>query len=213
MGHSLGAMTSFIYSATYPEDVEFLIAFDGFKPFEMPGMVKRRAQAIDSFLKYNSLNQLEPPSYPLDVLVNMWHEGSRKSVALDKCKYLLKRNTAPSTVDPDKYYLTRDSRLKTCALYNIPQEEAVESGRRLTMPVLAIKASDMPYVGKKEDFMEVFDVVKDTSSDFRFHIIEGSHHVHLNHPERVQGIVTEFLNKHYIENKIENNNLKINNLS
>lgn len=208
MGHSLGAMTSFLYSATYPQDVEFLIAFDGFKPIESKNIVQKRSQSIDNFIKYSLLNKSEPPSYPMDVLVKMWHEGSRKSVALDKCEYLLKRNSAPSKVQTDKYYLTRDPRLKTCSLYNISQQEAVESASRLTMPVLALKASEMPYPGNKQDYVDVFDAVKNNSSDFRLYMIDGTHHVHLNNPERVQGIVTDFLNKYYVENNIVNDNLK-----
>lgn len=216
MGHSLGAIMCFMFTTTYPEDVEFFVALDGFKPIATKDIVNKRAQTIDNFIKYNYLRQLgntEPPSYSMDVLAKMWHEGSRKSVALDKCEYLLKRNTAPSKIEPGKYYLTRDPRIKLGPLYNISQKEAIESARRLTMPVLAVKTSEMMYPGNKQDYIDVFNVTKESSSDFQFYNVEGPHHIHLNNPERIQNILSDFLNKYYVENTIVNDLKQINNLN
>lgn len=202
MGHSLGAMISFLYGMTYPKDVDFLICFDSFKPISVANLPVKRASTIDNFLKYDQIRTLPPKEYTMDELKLMWHEGSRKSVDLDKCIYLLQRMVVPASGSSDKYFLSRDPRLKTGVLHNFPDEETENCVRSMNMPIMVIKCKDSPIMAKQEDYMTVSNILKSVSLDYQFIEFPGTHHLHLNNPEVISKIVGQFINKHYKERNI-----------
>ena len=114
MGHSLGAIISFMYGYLFPKDVDFLVCIDGLHPLIHPLKTQRVVRSIEEFLKYDSLgeNTDEPPSYEFRDMVVKMHEATKKSVNLDVAKYILARNIAPSKKFPGKFYFRRDPRLK-----------------------------------------------------------------------------------------------------
>lgn len=206
MGHSLGAMSNFMFASTFPKDVDMFICVDGFRPAITKNVLEKRSVNIDNFLKYDRLRKLEGklrPSYPMDVMEKMWHEGSRKSIDLDKCHYILKRNTAVAPDDPNKYYLTLDPRLKVGSLLNYPQDEMLEGAKRLTMPAMLIRASEKIYFQDWKPHQEVIDLLKTINPKFEEYVVQGTHHLQLNNPERVQGIISDFLNKYYQSEQID----------
>lgn len=211
MSHSLGAITSFMFSTTFPQDVDLLICIDGFRPLEVQDIVKKRPVHIDNFLKYDMLrnyNDKKRPSFSMDVMEQMWHEGSRKSVDLDKCSYILKRNLAPSNDDPNTFYLTLDPRLKVGTILNFPQEEIVEATKLLKMPILTTKATRTISYSAPHLLEEVRQIMAEYNPKSEHHEVEGTHHVHLNNPERLQGIISEFLNKYYRADEVVANLVK-----
>lgn len=44
-----------------------------------------------------------------------------------------------------------------------------------------------------ESYHKVLDKIKLTASKFEYREVEGSHHVHLNNPERIAPIIIEFI--------------------
>lgn len=204
MGHSLGGISVFTYSTVYPNDVDLLICLDGFRPLVIQNILGKRPVNIDNFLKYDMLRNLDikkRPSYPMDVLEKMWHEGAKKSIDLDKCHYILKRNTAVSPDDPNKFCLTLDPRVKVGSLINYPQDEILEAAEKLTMPTVLIRASEMTYFQELKLVYEVTDIMVKNNPKYEQYIVEGRHHVHLNSPELLQNILVEFLNKYYQEDE------------
>lgn len=199
MGHSMGAFTSFVYASSYPRDVDFLICFDFLKPLIYENVVETRGKHIDKFLEYDMLlaENSEPPSYTMEQLRTIWHLGSGKSVDLQHVDYILKRNIKPSKNNPEKYHITRDLRQKVEAFWNYPRDELKEAAAKLTMPVFLSRGRESTDYEKREYFDEVVEVVGQVSSDFRFHMVPGTHHHHLNTPESVSELVTEFLNTYY----------------
>lgn len=209
MGHSMGGMTVYYYGTTYPKEVDMLICIEGFRPLMINNLLEKRPIAIDNFLKYDLLRDLDEskrPSYPMDVMEKMWYEGARKSIDVDKCHYILKRNVAVSPDDPNKFCLTLDPRLKVGTLLNYPQDEVLGAAQRLKMPTVLIKASEIIYTQDLKKLKEVIDIMVANNPKFEEHVVEGKHHVHLNNPERLQEILTNFLNKYY---KKEVNNYAI----
>lgn len=199
MGHSLGAILLFTFSVTYPAEVEFLVCFDFFKPLHKTNMVTERSKIIDEFLKYNRYLANEPPSYTMEELKQMYHVGSWKSVDLDHCSYILERNTAPAENVPGKFYITRDPRVKIETFINFPRDEVFEGAKRLTMPVFISRGTVNPIEeDDKQYFYDVLDVVKQTSVDCRFYLVNGTHHHHLNTPKTVAGLLEDFFNSHYV---------------
>lgn len=199
LGHSLGAITSYQYGLLYPDTMDFLICLDSLKPLVHENeKINRMVRTVQSFLKYDRLNNLkgEPPCYTFDVLEKMLHEGTRKSIALESCKYILERNIAPSTSKPGKYYFKRDGRLKVSILLGWAQKDIVESASRITYPIFVSKATQSPFFEKKEHVKEVIQVIQKVNKDFEYHTVEGTHHVHLNNPEHLGSLISTFIKKY-----------------
>lgn len=199
MGHSMSSINSFVFSALFPNKVDLLIGLDVLKPLTRSAVniIETLTERIEGSMKVERRirNKSEPPSYEWDQLVERLHVGTNKSVDIETCKFLLKRNIKPSEHEPHKYYFSRDSRLKNSNFVSFPQEVPVEMARRITCPHLFIKALQGPYYEPKEYYDEVLAVLKQ-KPNFVYHEVEGSHHVHLNEPEKVAKVVNSFLNKY-----------------
>lgn len=204
LGHSLGATKAFAFAYTFPGDVDYLICIDNYKPNFYPDLYLKRGELVDKLIKYDEIRKLPQKAYTMDELIKKWHNGSGKTVDVDKCIYLLKRCTAPSKDDPNKFYITTDPRVKAMRIFNYSHEEMVLGTSRMTMPILIIKVLTFPYVGKPEYHYEVLDILQKVSRDCHYHEIGEpyKHHVHLNNPEVVKDWISDFINKHHVFNDI-----------
>lgn len=153
---------------------------------------------VEQFLKYEKLSrdESEPPSYPLEVLKEKISKSFINSVDIEYAEYVLRRNIQPSAKDPNKYYVTRDPRLKSIFFGNWAQKELVEYAADVTCPLLFIKASKSGYLENKENSIEVLETVMKVSPNCHYETVEGTHHVHLNNPERLNRLINKFINKY-----------------
>lgn len=203
MGHSLGGITSYLYSMVYPQNVDFVVCIDAAKPMIRKNQNVHMADTIDKFLTYEKFarDNTEPPSYTIDEIKQKISEPNQNSVMLKYTHFLMERNIAPSKQYPGKYYFTRDPRLKTGGLLNFSQDELTEYAQYMVCPIFIAKAKGGSYYEAKENFYEVLDVLKRSSLDCDFHYVEGSHHVHLNNPEVVGPLIKQFIQTHNIEDR------------
>nr|CAH7721265.1 unnamed protein product [Callosobruchus chinensis] len=203
LGHSLGGILSYTYSMLYPERVDLAICIDGAKPMIRINNIKYMAKALDLFHKYSEFadSPQEPPSYSIDEIKKRISMPNKNSVDLEYTHFLMERNIAPSKLHPGKYYFTRDPRLKLGELLSYSQDELIESANQMTSPICIIKAKGASYYEIKENFYTVLDVLKRTSIDCDFQYVEGTHHVHLNHPERVASIINSFIERHNVADR------------
>lgn len=101
-----------------------------------------------------------------------------------------------------KYYFTTDPRVKVGDPFlNFSQDELIEYAQYITAPIFIAKAKGGSYYEVKENFYEVLDVLKRTSTDCYFNYVEGTHHVHLNNPENVAELMVNFIRRHNIEDR------------
>jgi len=200
LGHSMGAMSSFTYTMLYPESVDFLICLDGLYPLTMEKHAKPEvmAKTINDFLKYDALNNSagEPPSYTFTQLEQLLHKGSRQSIDIETCKYILRRNIAPSTKNPDQFYFARDPRLKVPSLLQWTDEGINEGCSRVTCPLFFSLGESSPFLFFKEDYMKKLDIIEKQNNNVEYHEVEGTHHLHLNTPENIQALVNAFIEKY-----------------
>ncbi|XP_075164687.1 putative serine hydrolase [Haematobia irritans] len=198
IGHSMSSINSFVYAALFPAKVDLLIGLDVLKPLTRSAdkIIDNYSERLENASKIDRRmrNKSEPPAYEWDQLVERLHVGTSKSVDIEACKFLLKRNIKPSIHEPHKYYFSRDSRLKASLFYAFSQEVPVAMARRITCPHLFIKALQAPYYENKEYYDEVMSILQQ-KSNFEYHEVEGTHHVHLNEPEKVARLVNPFLEK------------------
>ncbi|CAG9858729.1 unnamed protein product [Phyllotreta striolata] len=195
LGHSLGAVVSNVYSMFFPLEIDFLMCLDALKPMVPNNRHLLIAKAYELFFKYNSqaFCSNEPPSYTLEEMIDLVAKPNRYSVLPEYTGYILDRNIAPSTINPEKYYFTRDPRLKTGSLALFCQEELEKLSEHIVMPIFILKASESSYYEEKNNYYRVLEVIKKSSTDCDFNYVEGSHHVHLNNPERISGLINNFI--------------------
>lgn len=79
---------------------------------------------------------------------------------------------------------------------HVPQEVTLEMVKRMQMPYLFIKATNSPYYEDKAYFRETIQAMRKHNPNFEWHLVEGTHHLHLTHPNSISKIVTNFIDKH-----------------
>ncbi|XP_017485125.1 PREDICTED: serine hydrolase-like protein isoform X2 [Rhagoletis zephyria] len=201
LAHSLGSIISFTYAALFPRTVDMIIAVDVIKAYYPPvehAINNLRANAEKMLLEEERIEKLtmyEPPSYTYEQLKQVLYEGSQRSVEIDNCKYLLSRNITKSRKFPDKYYFSRDGRVKIYTPFIGWPALYLEMAKRIkNVPYLVIKGTKSDYIN--EDSNEVIDVLRQNNPHFEFHEIDGTHHVHLNNPSECAAVITPFINAH-----------------
>lgn len=207
LGHSISAIINYQYALLYPNEVDFLISIEALKPLVFEDdKIETMVKMLESFIKYDRLNssKKDPPTYSYLELEKMLSKAMMQSIDINSCKYILERNIAPSAKEPGKYYLTRDTRLKislSSDLLGWAQKDLVDSAHRITSPLLYIKALGIPFLENKQNTFDVIETIKKTNKNFEMHYVEGTHHLHLNNPERVDSLITAFIEKHDIEDR------------
>ncbi|XP_058056475.1 probable serine hydrolase [Anopheles bellator] len=197
MGHSMGSVLVYAYASIFPTRVDFVVSLDALKPQVLSNgvVVTMLAELTPEHVKADLRNQQtsEPPSYTYQEAIERLYNGAVNSITLEACPYLLQRNVRKSTKFPDKYYFSRDSRLKYGTGFLWSQELNLRLARNLTMPFLFVKASESPYWEKKQYYDEAIEILRSNNAHFELQRVDGMHHVHLTQPERVAPIVSDFL--------------------
>ncbi|XP_055639574.1 probable serine hydrolase [Toxorhynchites rutilus septentrionalis] len=205
LSHSMGAVFQFVFAALFPNKVDLMISLDSLKPQVLPPefITSRLSDVIPQHIVADLRNQQksEPPSYTYAEMVERLHEATFHSISRECCPYLLHRNMKKSMKYPEKYYFTRDSRLKYHVGLAFSQDVCLSMAKQLTMPFLFIKATQSPYFEDKRYYDQVVDVLKAENPFFVLRAVKGKHHVHLTEPERVAPVVTDFLLKYWIKDE------------
>jgi pimeloyl-ACP methyl ester carboxylesterase len=199
ISHSLGSILSFAFAAIFPKKVNLVVGIDALKPsvFEPEKFITRIEDNIENFMLADKRNQemTEPPAYPIEEMVEKMYKGTRGSVTRECASYLLKRNIKHSEKHPGKFYFSRDSRLKYNYGPSFSQKQSIELAKRINMPYLFIKAKNSPYYERKEYHLEVVEVLKE-NPNFVYQMVDATHHLHLTEPEKISGLISDFILKH-----------------
>lgn len=195
MGHSYSSAASYSYGATFPESMDFLIALDGLYQITYNRHLDYYRKYMDCLVKYNNMGpEVKPPAYTMEELVKrMCESGTYKE---EYCKHILQRNVSPSKTEPNKFYFTRDARLKCGVNWYNSTEEIVEECEQITFPVCAFEAERSVYFIDKELWELVSGKIRARNNHFEMHFVKGgNHHVHLNNPELICDTINNFLLK------------------
>lgn len=203
MGHSMGAIVAFVYTALYPNMVDLLIQIDLVKSVNYTvnkHINKIFVQAERSLLENDRLENsslTEPPSFLYQQLEDVLHQGSGKSVKKENCQYLLDRSIEKSQMYPDKYYFSRDGRIKYCVEMSGEHGLALEMAKRIkNIPYLLIRSDSITYMASTDE--EVLDVLRTNCSHFEdYTVYNSTHHLHLNDAEKVAALLNPFILKHF----------------
>lgn len=195
LGHSLGAMVSYTFAATFPDRCEMVIAIDLIKPntlsnrYDLKFLLKdiKQLYVADQRNQENS----EPPSYTYDVLIKKRHSNKVFPMDIESIPFLIYRGVKASKTDPNKYYFSCDNRLKEFVIV-MPVEVYDDMAKRIISPFCFIKARESLFPGK--EYTRIIDNLK-SNPDFQLHVIPGGHHVHVDDAETVGGIASQFIEK------------------
>ncbi|XP_012533413.1 probable serine hydrolase isoform X2 [Monomorium pharaonis] len=194
LGHSLGGAISFLYAASYPDEVDVLISLDIVSPSVRD--VKKTAaitgEYIDKFLKYELLTLDNIPCYEYDEMLEIVEKAYDGSITKEGAEILMKRGIQPAYVK-NKYYFSRDPRLKVSLLGMISLDIILEYASQIKCAYLNIRAIPGMKFEQPENYQKVLDVIKVGAKKFEYHEVKGTHHVHLNEPEKIAPIIQNFL--------------------
>lgn len=196
VGHSLGSSLAFTYAALYPDDVDKFVSIECgrarilIKPKEL---ADNMGSTIDSLLKLdNKLATEQPPAYPYNELVERLQKGAFMSPTIKSCNILLKRGAVESATAPDKYSYTRDSRIRLDAFKRFSKETLLSCASTIKCQVLHIHAKPGMNCTSDEEFELSIEAMKTNASKLEVHEILGTHHVHMNNPEKVAPLINNF---------------------
>lgn len=200
IAHSMGGYVAFIFASVVPELVEMLIVVDIFKQLNLSLSDRLEAvgNSIRNFDKADKIvrDRIKPPSYSVDEMIEKINQSSMGNVSLDSAAHLLKRNIAPSN-ENGKFYFTRDNRLRLMLLLPFPTDLMLQMAKQIEIPVLFLAASEeTPLYTKTSFYNEITEILKKKPKVEFSKIHSDNHYFHINEPEKVSTVVSEFIMKH-----------------
>lgn len=200
MGHSLGGVLSFIYGALAPHTIDMIISLDILIPLrvDIDYMGKSLEKLLVEAERQDQGNLHEPPSYTFAQLANLLAKGSHNSVTPEFAPNLLHRQVIKSQLYPERYYFSRDGRVKHYHYIDIDPGLAVEMARQLRKkPFLIIKGGLSPYLPPRVPAEGPISILAENNPHFEFHSIEGgTHHMHLHAAEECARHIVPFIQHH-----------------
>ena len=183
IGHSMGAGISTLVAGTFPNRVRRLVLLEGagplaaeaaMAPAQLASAVEDEARAITA----------SPRLFPdLDAAV----KARLRDSDLDTEAALLLVERGSEEVDGGVRF-THDPRLRTRSRTRLTENQALAFLASIECPVLAVRAlQGWPF--PEDVVMARLKMIQHLQTAE----IEGGHHVHLTHPERVASLINNFL--------------------
>ncbi|XP_043686433.1 probable serine hydrolase isoform X1 [Vespula pensylvanica] len=194
LGHSLGGAISFLYAASYPNEVDILISLDIVSP-SVRDITKTAAitgDHIDKFLKYENLTLDNIPCYEYSEMIGIVVAAYNGSINEKGAEILMKRGIQASYI-PKKFYFSRDPRLKVSTLGMLSLDLVLAYASKITCAYLNIRAVPGMDFEQPENYQKVLDQIKISAKKYEYHEVKGTHHVHLINPERIAPIIKNFI--------------------
>lgn len=202
LGHSMGAMVSFLFATLFPEKVNLLIKIDSFKKLDrsFEDELNDTREIVLNFLVTDERirSNLEPPCYTITEMVERVYSGSFFNITKESAPYLLNRSIKRSSKYPHKFYFARDPRLRNIVMVYHPEEKALKSARNVCkVPFLFITTDKFSPLYARIEYLDKMIEVFSGFPDFQLEVIDSdSHYFHLNNPTQISRQISEFLIKH-----------------
>lgn len=198
LGHSLGGALSFMYAATFPDDVDRFISIDIAGPTvrDHRKSAANMGESIDRLLKYETLPITKMPCYGYEEMIDIVVDAYAGSVDVEGAKILMRRGmgSAPKEAGINNgYHFVRDLRLKASGMAMFSLEQVLCYAERIKCDVLNIRAMPGMVFENAEVYPKVLEHTRKNAKSLRYEEVPGTHHIHLNSPERIYKFVDEFL--------------------
>lgn len=101
--------------------------------------------------------------------------------------------TSKSVNNGEGYHFARDLRLKVSLLAMFTKEQVLGYADQIKSEVLNIRGRPGMKFESEELYAEVVNAMRKNAKRVVYEEIEGTHHLHLDTPERIVPVITEFL--------------------
>lgn len=199
--HSMGGLISTMMASLYPEQCDLLICLDSImKPYRGPldSKIQQIAALGKEFLILDEMNRQnkEPPTYTYDEIIGHWAKQTNNTI--NGVKHLAVRGICQSKINPERYYYSRDIRLKMMEFgsASLSDEIHYKMIERITAPHLFIKCGKSTDYEGVEGYQKAVDVLKANSPKFEWIRVKGGHHCHLSDPTLVSEQISKFITKY-----------------
>lgn len=195
MAHSLSALVIYWYAATFPMELQYVIALDLVK-YPCTDTNKQAVQfanAINTFFQMEE-NNIQP-SYEESEIMKKKTKGY---LNLFETEYRILLSRGVTQKQDGTYIFNRDPRVRVMAVHSemFSQSQQEDFARLITCPYLIIKGDLDLYGEKKENFDKTVEILKTSNDKVYFKILPTTHHLHLTHPEATAAIIYPFLEKY-----------------
>ncbi len=182
--HSMGAASASLAAGTFPERIERMVLIDGLGPWSAPAdkAPDQLAKAIEErrILSEKSARVFATPDDAAQTVAEV------HGLSPENARYLVDRGLEQR--DDGQWRFSYDLHLRGASSLYMTEEQVLAFLRRVTCPSMLIRPTD----GWPTD-MERLRARVDAVAGMRLVEVDGGHHVHLEHPERIAELVQDFL--------------------
>ncbi|KAL6268732.1 hypothetical protein P5V15_001859 [Pogonomyrmex californicus] len=192
MAHSVSAATMYWYAATFPNEMQYVVALDllKFPDITASTYIPMFRNAVDAFFKIEESNM--QPSYTQSEIMK---KGESRNIDKLSNEILMARGTRQK--EDGIYVFTRDPRIRVIPIHSMfSQVHLEECAKLITCPYLIIKGDTKFYAEDKENFYAVLEAMKATNDKIYFESFSATHHPHLTHAEETAAIINPFIKKY-----------------
>lgn len=199
LGHSLGGALSFMYASCFntEEDTAKIIMLDIAGPTvrDHVKLASQTADCIDKALMYETLPVSKMPCYDYNEMIDIVLHAYDGSVDLDSVKVLMRRGMAPAPeyLNKNGYHFSRDLRLKVSMMGMFSEDQVLTYAKQVRCEVLNIRGKPGMNFGDPSVYPKSIETMRENAKNMIYEEVEGTHHLHLVTPERINTIVTNFL--------------------
>lgn len=183
MCHSMGAAAASLAAGTFPERVERLALIDGIGPWSGPAekAPEQLAKALEerSTLAAKSSRVFADPDDAVRTVAEV------HSISAENARRLVDRGLEEHD---GQWRFSYDLRLRGASRMYLTEDQVLAFLRRVACPTLLIR----PEGGWPTDKAQMRRRI-DAVDQLRLVRVDGGHHVHLEHPQRVAGELQAFL--------------------
>lgn len=200
LGHSMSGILSFVLASMFPHYVDMVISIDVLKPPDLSEMYARAMiHALNGNIiktDVNNLAGIEPPSYSYEELIDKMVSSTGGSVNRESAPYLLQRGSKQSKLDPDRYYFSRDNRLKSINRILLPMDILLVLAQQIRCPYLFFRGEKSSYSEPEKNLVQVMETMQAANPLFEVFGVEATHHMHLTEPTMLKKHIERFLHQY-----------------
>lgn len=203
VGHSFGSCMGHIYSSMYPLEVDKFVSIDCARTFmslfSKSGGLPLLRKIVEKTINVDKSISKDPPAYSREELAKLFCAATYNSVAIEHVESLLLRGVREHPSQANGYYFTRDPKLRNGDFHRPNNEMLEASAKNIKCHVLTIlgkegfinMAGDESAAGSM--FSQLEKLVEKSAASYQRVIVDGTHHLHLNTPEKVAPLINKFL--------------------
>ncbi|KAK3858873.1 hypothetical protein Pcinc_034969 [Petrolisthes cinctipes] len=198
MGHSLGGTVAVYYTALFPECVLALMVLDLVGPHAIDNDVSTWRKKVAVLIKMEEQDKEKNPVYSEEKALERLIKTRRgiddiTNINEDAANILLPRSACQVE---NGYKWRHDPKARNFYQYFTGGESFLFAQASIKCPVLLVLATHGVYLKRWTHILDSrVEVFRDNAKWFDMEEVEGRHHVHLSHPERVAPILTRFIKK------------------